>query len=251
MWGEIYLKKFRHVIVVGVAGTDFSQTGSLVKERHLLQRQLSASTGGGKLLRHFCLKGWLKNSYLWLQQKELCTSKGIRPSYDHFVWPLSRIHSPLYDHFVWPLLRIHSPLYDHFVWPPSRIHSPLYDHFVWPLLKIHSTCTDSFALLWPLRVASIDSTFINPTFINLLLYIILRVASIENSLHLFWPLRVASIDSTCFCIYYNPSCGLYACPGSTPFVPTVRSSSSRKSVPIAGISNKINRERGTKVSPHN
>lgn len=35
--------------------------------------------------------------------------------------------------------------------------------------------------------------------------------------------------------------------GPSPFVSTSRTSSSRKSVPIPGVSNKINRERGTKV----
>ena len=36
--------------------------------------------------------------------------------------------------------------------------------------------------------------------------------------------------------------------GSNAFVPTVRLPTTRKSVPIPGMSNKINRERGTKVS---
>ena len=42
--GYMYIMLY---ILLYIAGTDFSQTESLVKERHLLQRQLSASTGGG------------------------------------------------------------------------------------------------------------------------------------------------------------------------------------------------------------
>jgi len=40
---------------------------------------------------------------------------------------------------------------------------------------------------------------------------------------------------------------LHNFPGSNPFVPTSRTASSRKSVPIPGVSGRIQRERGTKV----